>query len=110
MNNDLISRAALKVMFEKECPGGCGNCPHNEPDFSCGLISAAPAVEAEPVRHGRWLNEPPYRSIGGDYLKAQECSECGAYYVSDGNKPYSNHNYCADCGAKMDGELKRVSD
>ena len=63
-------------------------------------VTASPSV----VARGRWINVPPYTSIGGDYLKAQECSECRAFYVSEGNKPYSNHNYCPNCGAKMDLE------
>lgn len=60
--------------------------------------------DKEHVRHGRWINEPPYRCIDGKYLKAQMCSECNAFYISDGNMPYSNHNYCPDCGADMRGE------
>lgn len=67
-------------------------------------IKHARQIEAEPVRHGRWINDPPYRTFGGDWLKAQMCSECRAYYVSNGNTPYSNHNYCPHCGAKMDGK------
>lgn len=61
------------------------------------------AYKDEAVRHGKWLNEPPY-TAGGKYLKGQECSICHSYFVSDGNKPYSNHPYCPQCGAKMDGE------
>ena len=67
------------------------------------LLADAPTADAEPVRHGKWLNEPPY-TAGGKYLKGQECSICHSYFVSDGNKPYSNHPYCPQCGAKMDGE------
>lgn len=66
-------------------------------------IKHARQIEAEQVRHGRWINDPPYRSlVNGNWLKAQMCSACGALYVSDGNKPYSNHNYCAECGAEME--------
>jgi hypothetical protein len=63
-----------------------------------------PAADVAPVRHGHWINIPPYKSVGGEYYKAQECSECKAYYISNPNTPYSNHRYCADCGAKMDEE------
>lgn len=61
------------------------------------------AAEVAPVVHGYWINTPPYRAVNGSYKKGQECSVCNAYYVSDGNTPYSNHPYCAECGAKMDG-------
>lgn len=67
------------------------------------VINVIPTVEAEPVKHGKWLNEPPY-TAGGKYLKGQECSICHSYFVSDGNKPYSNHPYCPQCGVKMDGD------
>ena len=58
----------------------------------------------EPVRHGKWINEPPYKAVDGTWRKGQECSVCHAYFVSDGNKPYRNHPYCCECGAKMEGE------
>ncbi len=55
------------------------------------------------VKHGYWINTPPYRAANGNYNKAQECSVCGAFFVSKGNEPYSDHPYCCRCGAKMDG-------
>lgn len=58
--------------------------------------------EVAPVVHGYWINIPPYHAMNGNYNKAQECSVCRAFYVSSGNTPYSNHPYCAECGAKMD--------
>ena len=63
-----------------------------------------------PVVHGYWINTPPYRAVNGSYKKGQECSVCNAFYVSDGNTPYSNHPYCAECGAKMDGPVRRWTD
>jgi hypothetical protein len=67
------------------------------------IIANRPLVEAEPIRHGKWINEPPY-TADEKYLKGQECSICHSYFVSDGNKPYSNHPYCPQCGARMEGE------
>ena len=95
-NNDLISRQALLDSYDLAHEGAPGSARK--------LIEDAPAVDAVPVVHGRWINEPPYLSVGGDYLKAQECSVCRSFYVSDGHKPYSNHNYCPYCGANMDGD------
>ena len=71
-------------------------------------LMRAPTVEAEPIRHGEWIETDE-----GDTL----CSECGhitsetiAEYENDKNGtmmrfvyPY----YCLYCGAKMDGKPKR---
>ena len=55
-------------------------------------VENSPTVDAEPVRHGRWI----------DTGSGQECSVCGEIqYGYD-----SFRNYCANCGAKMDGERK----
>lgn len=50
-------------------------------------IDEQPTIEAEPVKHGRWMY-PFY------------CSECTfvPYYSSD-----ITYYYCPNCGAKMDG-------
>ena len=47
-------------------------------------------VEADPVRHGRWLVDS---RTGMSF-----CSECLDYAVE------ADTNYCPNCGAKMDGE------
>lgn len=46
-------------------------------------IMRFPTIEAEPVRHGRWIWK-------GHYLV---CSECG--------EENDRKNYCPNCGAKM---------
>ena len=66
-------------------------------DFVESHIFNAPAVDAEPVRHGRWIYKPAWSNADwGVYL----CSEC--------NKPYwwNTDHYCPNCGAKMDKEEK----
>jgi hypothetical protein len=54
-------------------------------------IEAAPAVDAVPVVHGRWI---PFKSEAAGNI--QYCSACG---IGNPNKT----NYCPKCGAKMDG-------
>lgn len=49
------------------------------------------ADEAEPVKHGRWLDT---REWCGDYM----CSNCDALYGTN------KFDYCPICGAKMDKE------
>ena len=51
-------------------------------------IQFFPTVDAEPVRHGRWLKN------GDRYC---ECSVCH----HEGNTSGAD-NYCPNCGAKMD--------
>lgn len=52
-------------------------------------IKAAPTIDAEPVRHGRWIRMD-------DTHTRWKCSECGGVAES----PLFRHCHC---GAKMDG-------
>lgn len=51
-------------------------------------------IEAEPVRHGRWLYDKE-NGATGIYLFCSCCREL-IYQTGD-------FNYCPNCGAKMDG-------
>lgn len=74
-------------------------------DFSMGYMEAldkvetvirqAPAVDAVPVVHGRWIDEYPY----------VRCSVCNAEWLNcrTDNEPKLFY-YCPNCGAKMDLE------
>ena len=74
-------------------------------------IDAMPTVEAEPVRHGKWiLEQEEYDGYGYGNWNRWRCSCCG--YVrtkgwattSEGHKPKAM--LCEKCGAKMDAERK----
>ena len=89
--SDLISRTALLEAM-----------PKNDEILSFEVrrvICKAPAVDAEPVRHGRWKNgnNRPFT-----YLRL--CSVCGkeSYFCGNG----CSYNYCPNCGAKMDAEVE----
>lgn len=56
------------------------------------LIDKCPTIDAEPVRHGRWIN-PHLNKYGHP---CHQCSEC-LFGASQ-----KDRNYCPDCGAKMD--------
>lgn len=63
-------------------------------------VDNAPTVDAEPVRHGRWVME----SDGGT-----RCSSCKKKVHDTTNGCYepvdlSEMPYCPKCGAKMDGD------
>lgn len=55
-------------------------------------INKAETIEAEPVRHGRWMNLEP--EIG-----LMECNLCGHKILR------APCNYCPSCGAKMMDEV-----
>lgn len=94
----------------------CGHLrPPTEICFSeidvVSMIDRQPAVDAVPVRHGRWLYDPD----GMDFnLGAWVCSECKAKNDNLGGSKRSSKRinpylfvgsrYCPNCGAKMDGE------
>ena len=71
-----------------------------EPDYE--VVQMAPAVEAEPVRHGRW--EIVIVSTSNPYESEieEKCSLCGRFVQRYGTQPQDN--YCPNCGATMDLE------
>ena len=62
-------------------------------DFNRDVEIVRSAIEAEPVRHGRWVERP--NTKGQVY-----CSECGTLEKTTDNNFKSMH--CPHCGAKMD--------
>ena len=72
---------------------------------SIAIIKNAPTIEAEPVKHGKWIT---------DNNKQTKCSICGrpipirkvrhnGEVIWEDNSPV---NYCPCCGAKMKGVEK----
>ena len=60
------------------------------------FIANRPTVDAEPVRHGKWIN------AGHDaFTQYRRCSSCARLLE---NAPA--YDYCPRCGAKMDGDEK----
>lgn len=81
----------------------CHGCPDNDNGDNCimnhcadyDLVLTMPTIEAEPVKHGRWLP-----SDKGDCTYI--CSECGfvrdAYILEE-------KAYCPNCGTRMDAQI-----
>ena len=62
------------------------------------FIKKQPTIEAEPVKHGRWIDAYPDIEPNPMFMYGI-CSECG---FEQGISKYLN--YCPNCGAKMEGE------
>ena len=68
-------------------------------DVITNYLDAAPAIEAEPVKHGRWEFKHP---------NGWACSECGEWGLMIDNRGICKSDYCPNCGAKMDGKEKHT--
>ncbi len=99
-NDDLISRSDLQKAFERECIGECGCCKHvkHNPE-GCALIDNSPAVDAEPVKYGKWRKTCFLNGKIDLWPPTYECSECNSILFGS-----PRTNYCPNCGAKMDEE------
>ena len=64
--------------------------------FSAEDIRNAPTIEAEPVKHGKWIKMHSKEGEESTWC----CSEC-SYPVSIW---MIKENYCPNCGSRMDGE------
>ena len=93
MNNDLISRSALLEEY-KWLKENTDSYYHTELDEHIQRIKNAPAVDAEPVRHGRWIHDI------NNLFGCSECMERDTMSFRRGLK-----NYCPNCGAKMDDDV-----
>lgn len=108
--DELIRRADALNAISQYCVG-CNS--HNGMRCrSCkigGAIDAAEnckAVDAEPVRHGKWI----WDENGMDWnIGAWVCSECGMRNENiHSDMEFNPHiwagtKYCPNCGARMDG-------
>ncbi len=106
----LIDADALKEVFEEniaDCKMQLRHADLFEEDliyleaeketYECVVyeIDDTPTIEAEPVRHGRWISDE------ADILF--HCSKCGVQISTSWDYKDLQWNYCPDCGAKMDG-------
>lgn len=93
---DLIDRDAMLEILCFGCTKDSGGICRNEygrcAEYT--IIKMMQTIEAEPVRHGRWVNDV-------------FCSECNRFpvdvSVSISNKELTKYfSRCPHCGAKMD--------
>lgn len=69
-----------------------------ELDTATAFVEALPDADAEPVRHGEWVDK---------MVRDWHCSECGhkvpRLVCFDGYCYDDKLRFCPNCGAKMDG-------
>ena len=66
------------------------------------LLDMAPAVDAAPVKYGRWLYHKVSR-IGNtciEHVQTEKCSVCKRYITTPFVYGRTVNNYCPHCGAK----------
>lgn len=96
---EYIEREAISEEIRKYYYKNPPNSSYGE-GFDRGLDRAqraildAPATDVVPVKHGQWIDNE-----ANGYKWAFVCSLCG--YV-DGHPFDNRHNFCPNCGAKMD--------
>ena len=104
MNNDLISRSALVSDFEDYLLMICDSGGLAAASEMLEAVREFPAVDAEPVRHGRWKPTIRCDIFGKKFVSGHACSLCGSGALCecanyDAEEELSN--YCPNCGAKM---------
>lgn len=97
----LIDGDRLEDVIEDECFNYSG-----ENDFNVGIqnglliardfVQEAPTIDAELVKHGKWIQDGLVSTSGGTY-GVSRCSLCKVYYQDVG----CGWNYCPHCGALM---------
>lgn len=99
----LIDADALIAEVKRVYCTGCNDyrglrCRSCATDDALDMIDDAPAIDAEPVRHGRWDENGRCTNCGGH---APYWAMATTYYKSP---------YCFECGAKMDLEVQHDTD
>lgn len=110
------ANSLMKHICGHECgcnPEECGGMESKTvPCNFYAYVNEAPTIEAEPVKHGKWIEKPPYKDETVKGLEFQiVCSECDGQnsniVFNDAGeitgKDFWMSRFCPHCGAKMDG-------
>ena len=93
----LIDADTLKMQaIEMELPFPPYNKRSHELIVFVYDINDAPTVDAEIVRHAKWIH------LGGDEWC---CTACGEVIHTEGSWEEPTRKYCHECGAKIDVEV-----
>lgn len=97
MENDLIRRSDLlakKCLIRGHLDTG-SPCPSKVKAVPVDVIEREPAVDAVPVRHGRWIKR--------GYACGENEYECSVCHETEWRTSASRMKSCMFCGARMDG-------
>ena len=95
--DDLISReAVLKAVNAYDYRGFTVEMVKTITDGCAIEIKKLPAVDAEPVRYGRWIKR--------GYVCGESEWKCSACGETEWRGSTYGLNFCPNCGAKMDKE------
>ena len=97
MENDLIRRSDLlakKCLIRGHLDTG-SPCPSKVKAVPVDVIEREPAVDAVPVRHGRWIKS--------GYVCGENAYECSVCHETEWRPSASRMKYCMFCGADMRG-------
>lgn len=92
-----IDRIASCYCMDCEHSNGilCRACEHQD---DMDLIDDMPAVDVQPIRHGRWISEKVrktnWKGVEHDYFQPNSCSVCHTGFAV-------RSNFCPNCGARM---------
>lgn len=100
---ELIDREALCAELNRRVGSPEG---HRRLMEANQCICDAPAVDAAPVVHGRWIDEsgnpvPWMESMPASPDGWCKCSACGTWLIGSDEYPCYGY-YCPACGARMD--------
>ena len=107
-SDELISRLeAIDVVRSMTISLGGKEIFHPEVKKSVlGVLDDLPTIDAEPVRHGQWIEYTHWIGAFGQIYS--KCSECGTTY--SGRKGSRGDGkggkFCEECGTKMDLEVR----
>lgn len=90
---DALKKEILET-YEHEYPTASGAFDEFASRIVPNIISNAPAIDAVPVVHGRWIARNPL--IREPFGKNYDCSVCGVNNIQ--------YNFCPNCGARMNLE------
>lgn len=72
--------------------------------WQMGWLEKLDTSDVQEVRHGKWVDiKIPANYSNEVQYQSAKCSVCKRYHTTPYLYMYYEHNYCPNCGARMDG-------